>query len=63
VVLAILPAISVLILFYPSGKVVDFFGFQYLRNTTQAGKGYSTDFVTHAANNVYTSSAKLKRQK
>jgi hypothetical protein len=38
--------------FLPPGKVADFFGFQYLRDTTQAGKGHSTDFVTNAANNV-----------
>jgi len=38
--------------FLPPGKVADFFGFQYLRDTTQAGKGHSTDFVTYAANNV-----------
>ncbi len=38
--------------FLPPGKVADFFGFQYLRDTTQAGMGHSTDFVTNAANNV-----------
>jgi len=38
--------------FLPPGKVADFFGFQYLRDVTQAGKGHSTDFVTNAANNV-----------
>ena len=38
--------------FLPPGKVADFFGFQYLRDTTQAGKWHSTDFVTNAANNV-----------
>lgn len=38
--------------FLPPGKVADFFGFQYLRDTTQAGKGHSTDFVTNCANNV-----------
>jgi hypothetical protein len=38
--------------FLPPGKVADFFGFQYLRDTTQEGKGHSTDFVTNAANNV-----------
>lgn len=38
--------------FLPPGKVADFFGFQYLRDTTQAGKGHSTDFVTNSANNV-----------
>lgn len=38
--------------FLPPGKVADFFGFQYLRDTTQAGKGHSTDFVTNAANGV-----------
>lgn len=38
--------------FLPPGKVADYFGFQYLRDTTQAGKGHSTDFVTNSANNV-----------
>jgi len=38
--------------FLPPGKVADFFGFQYLRDTTQVGMGHSTDFVTNAANNV-----------
>jgi len=38
--------------FLPPGKLADFFGFQYLRDTTQAGKGHSTDFVTNCANNV-----------
>ncbi|MEI6533492.1 MAG: hypothetical protein WCO06_06690 [Candidatus Roizmanbacteria bacterium] len=38
--------------FLPPGKVADFFGFQYLRDVTQSGKGHSTDFVTNAANNV-----------
>ncbi len=38
--------------FLPPGKVADFFGFQYLRDVTQAGMGHSTDFVTNAANNV-----------
>ncbi len=38
--------------FLPPGKVSDFFGFQYLRDVTQSGKGHSTDFVTNAANNV-----------
>jgi len=38
--------------FLPPGKLADFFGFQYLRDTTQAGKGHSTDFVTKCANNV-----------
>ncbi|KYC52087.1 MAG: hypothetical protein AMQ22_00991 [Candidatus Methanofastidiosum methylothiophilum] len=38
--------------FLPPGKVADFFGFQYLRDKTQAGKGHSTDFVTNCANNV-----------
>ena len=38
--------------FLPPGKVADFFGFQYLRDVTQAGKGHSTDFVTNAANGV-----------
>lgn len=38
--------------FLPPGKIADFFGFQYLRDTTQAGMGHSTDFVTNAANNV-----------
>ncbi len=38
--------------FLPPGKVADFFGFQYLRDTTQAGQGHSTDFVTNCANNV-----------
>lgn len=38
--------------FLPPGKVADYFGFQYLRDTTQAGKGHSTDFVTNAANGV-----------
>ncbi len=38
--------------FLPPGKLADFFGFQYLRDVTQAGKGHSTDFVTNAANNV-----------
>lgn len=47
--------------FLPPGKVADFFGFQYLRDTTQAGKGHSTDFVTNAANNVlYTLNAEQK---
>ena len=38
--------------FLPPGKVADFFGFQYLRDTTQAGQGHSTDFVTIVADNV-----------
>jgi len=38
--------------FLPPGKVADFFGYQYLRDTTQAGMGHSTDFVTNSANNV-----------
>lgn len=38
--------------FLPPGKVADFFGFQYLRDVTQAGMGHSTDFLTNAANNV-----------
>ena len=38
--------------FLPPGKVADFFGYQYLRDTTQAGQGHSTDFVTNSANNV-----------
>lgn len=38
--------------FLPPGKLADFFGFQYLRDVTQAGKGHSTDFVTNCANNV-----------
>jgi len=38
--------------FLPPGKVADFFGFQYLRDTSQAGQGHSTDFLTNAANNV-----------
>lgn len=38
--------------FLPPGKVADFFGFQYLRDITQSGKGHSTDFVTNTANNV-----------
>ncbi len=38
--------------FLPPGKVADFFGFQYLRDTSQAGQGHATDFLTNAANNV-----------
>lgn len=38
--------------FLPPGKVADFFGFQYLRDTTANGKGHDTDFVTNSANNV-----------
>ena len=38
--------------FIPPGKVADFFGYQHLRDTTQAGMGHSTDFVTNSANNV-----------
>jgi hypothetical protein len=38
--------------FLPPGKVADFFGFQYVRDTAQAGQGHSTDFLTNAANNV-----------
>jgi len=38
--------------FIPPGKVADFFGYQYLRDATQAGMGHSTDFVTNSANNV-----------
>jgi len=38
--------------FLPPGKVADFFGFQYLRDTTDNGKGHDTDFVTNSANNV-----------
>ncbi|MCP4647620.1 MAG: hypothetical protein GY852_07780 [bacterium] len=38
--------------FLPPGKVSDFFGYQYLRDTTPDGMGHSTDFVTNSANNV-----------
>ncbi len=38
--------------FLPPGKVADFFGFQYIRDTAQAGQGHNTDFLTNAANNV-----------
>ncbi len=47
--------------FLPPGKVADFFGFQYLRDTTANGKGHDTDFVTNSANNVlYTLTAAQK---
>jgi hypothetical protein len=38
--------------FLPPGKLADFFGFQYLRDTTQTGQGHSTDFLTNCADNV-----------
>jgi hypothetical protein len=38
--------------FIPPGKVADFFGFQYLRDTTADGQGHNTDFLTYLANNV-----------
>jgi hypothetical protein len=38
--------------FLPPGKVADFFGFQYLRDTSQEGQGHATNFLTNAANNV-----------
>lgn len=38
--------------FLPPGKVADFFGYQYLRDTTPNGMGHNTDFVTNSANNV-----------
>ena len=38
--------------FLPPGKVVDFFGFQYLRDNDPDGMGHNTDFVTRSANNM-----------
>lgn len=38
--------------FLPPGKVSDFFGFQYLRDTDSGQMGHNTDFVPRSANNV-----------
>jgi hypothetical protein len=38
--------------FFPPGKVVDFWGFQYLRDNDKTEMGHNTDFLTRAANNV-----------
>ncbi len=38
--------------FLPPGKVSDFFGFQYLRDTDQGEMGHNTSFVPRSANNV-----------
>ena len=38
--------------FLPPGKVSDFFGFQYLRDTDQGELGHNTSFVPKSANNV-----------
>lgn len=38
--------------FLPPGKVSDFFGFQYLRDTDSGEMGHNTTFVPRSANNV-----------
>ncbi len=38
--------------FIPPGKVADFFGFQYLRDSAVDGMGHSTDFVTNSGNSL-----------
>ncbi len=38
--------------FLPPGKVSDFFGFQYLRDTDLGEMGHNTSFVPRSANNV-----------
>jgi hypothetical protein len=38
--------------FLPPGKVSDYFGFQYLRDTDAAGEGHNTSFLTRIANNM-----------
>lgn len=38
--------------FFPPGKVADYTGFQYLRDTDPDNMGHDTDFLTRAANNV-----------
>ncbi|WP_319550350.1 hypothetical protein [Desulfogranum marinum] len=38
--------------FLPPGKVSDFFGYQYLRDTDTGKMGHNTDFVPRSANNV-----------
>lgn len=38
--------------FLPPGKVSDFFGYQYLRDTDRGEMGHNTDFVPRSANNV-----------
>jgi Spy/CpxP family protein refolding chaperone len=38
--------------FLPPGKVSDYFGFQYMRDTDRAGKGHSTAFLTRIAYNM-----------
>jgi PKD repeat protein len=38
--------------FFPPGKVADYTGFQYLRDTDPDNMGHNTDFLTRVANNV-----------
>lgn len=38
--------------FFPPGKVADYTGFQYLRDTDPDNMGHDTDFLTRVANNV-----------
>jgi hypothetical protein len=38
--------------FFPPGKVSDYTGFQYLRDTDPDNMGHDTDFLTRVANNV-----------
>jgi len=40
--------------FLPPGKVVDYFGFQYLRDNDLSSNGHNTDFLTKAANCFFT---------
>jgi len=40
--------------FLPPGKVCDYFGFQYMRDIDTGTGGHNTDFLTDAANNVWT---------
>ena len=38
--------------FFPPGKLADYWGFQYLRDTTPDGNGHNTDFLTNCAYNI-----------